>query len=202
MAHRTRPATLIALLGLATLACDGPSHAEAARTPFERLYADSLAGDSAAFAALPRALRGWLDVRTLVDPASWDSIPGAVCNELEPSSLGLRRRRLSLRLPADTVVVVYAVADGATGALDRVEYIRRTPKAGQRGLVWDAARDRTQSTWWAETPWGLSRRVERGDIPRGGPVPRAMRGLGRRLFTLRCDADPDAAVPTPAETPR
>jgi hypothetical protein len=87
--------------------------------------------------------------------------------------------------PAEALVL-YAVADADTGTLERVEFVRRRANQGQRGIVWERERDRTLSTWWRETPWGLSRRVERGEIPRGGPVPRAMRALGRQLLTMPC----------------
>lgn len=197
MGARVRTAALTVAIGaaLSALACKGPPEAQAALSPFERLAADSAGADSAAFAALPPALDDWLDVRPLLTEPMRETLPLAECQELEPLDAGLHRRRLRLRMADNTAVVLYAVADRANGALDRVEFIRRTPRNGQRGLIWEAARDRTMSTWWNETTWGLSRRVERGEIPRGGPVPRAMRALGRQLFTLPCEAPSEAALP-------
>lgn len=185
-----------------SVGCEGPPAAEAARSPFERLALDSAAADSAAFEALPTGLDAWLDVRSLLTDSAAAGVPFAKCVELEPRDAGLHRRRLQLRLPDTTAIVLYAVADESSGTLDRVEFIRRTPRQGQRGLVWDAARDRTLSTWWNETRWGLSRRVERGEIPRGGPVPRSMRALGRRLFLLHCPLDDAAPSPTRRGTRR
>ena len=98
---------------------------------------------------------------------------------------------------ADESAVLYVVADDASGTLGRVEYIRRVPGRGQRGLIWDGERDRTTSTWWKETVNGLSRRVERGEVPRGSPLPRALRGLGRRLLLLPCEQESDSTVIAP-----
>lgn len=201
---RVRAATLIGVGALA-LACDGPPAAEAARTPFEQLAADSASGDAAAFAALPPALGPWLDIRPLLSEDALGALPLAECRALEPVDPGRQRRRLRLRLDDSSVVVLYAVAGPiplpsaapSVGRIERVEFIRRTPRQGQRGILWDGERDRTVSTWWNETQWGLSRRVERGELPRGGPVPRAMRALGRQLFLLHCDEAPDGAALTP-----
>ena len=192
MAARIRSATLVAL-AVAALACSGTPHAEAALTPFEQLAADSAAGDSAAFATLPEPLREFLDIRAAMDePADSASrcvlLPARSAHELRP------RRRFNF---ADrTYVVLYVVADDVTGSIGRVEFIRRERGRGQRGLIWDGERDRTTSTWWNETSWGLSRRVERGEMPRGGPVPRALRGLGRQLLLQDCEAAPDSTSAT------
>ena len=189
MGLRVRAATLtLALVALGVMgACAGPPEAQAARTPFEQLAADSALGDSAALAALPPALSSWLDVRAFLTPDAQASLEIAECEQLESPDPTLTRRRLRLRLEPAEALVLYAVADADTGTLERVEFVRRRAKEGQRGIVWERERDRTLSTWWRETPWGLSRRVERGEIPRGGPVPRAMRALGRQLLTMPCD---------------
>jgi hypothetical protein len=170
------------------VACDGPPAAEAALTPFERLATDSLAGDSAAFAALPPSLSGVLDVRAALADSSarCDVMPARQRHEL--------RRRARLRFADSSRVLLYTVADDSTGHIARVEYIRRIPTQGQRGLIWDGERDRTTSTWWSETRWGLSRRVERGEIPRGGPVPRVLRALGRQLLLLPCEDSADTTA--------
>lgn len=174
-----------------TGACEGPRHAEAARTPFEQVVLDSMAADSAAFATLPGRLATWMDIRDRIAPEARAALSFAECRELDSPDAGLQRLRLRLRLEDASSVVLYAVADRGSAALDRVEFIRREAGVGQRGLVWDAQRNRTYSSWWPETPRGLSRRAERGEIPRGGPVPRALRSLGRQLFTVPC-ADPPA----------
>jgi hypothetical protein len=181
-----------------TGACAGPPEAQAARTPFEQLAADSALGDSAALAGLPPALAAWLDVRGLLTPSAQSSLALAECEQLESPDPTLTRRRLRLRLEPSEALVLYAVADADTGTLERVEFVRRRANQGQRGIVWERERDRTLSTWWRETPWGLSRRVERGEIPRGGPVPRAMRALGRQLLTMPCEGHAaDSAELTP-----
>lgn len=199
MGGRVRTTTVILLaVGLAALgACDGPRAAEAARTPFEQQLADSAAGDSAAFASLPPTLGPWLDVREYLHAETRPDLQLFECVEMETDDAMLRRRRVRMQLPDTTFVVLYAVADRGNGELDRVEYIRRVRSNGQRGLVWESARNRTFSTWWQEGPRGLSRRAERGEIPRGGPVPRALRALGRELFVMPCDSAP-AERGTPA----
>lgn len=192
------------LAGALALACEGPPAAEAARTPFEQLAADSATGDSAAFASLPPALSPWLDIRALMTEPVVSALPLSECRALEPMDPDRQRRRLRLRLEDSSVVVLYAVAgpiplsvdEPSFGRIERVEFIRRTPRQGQRGILWDGDRDRTMSTWWNETQWGLSRRVERGELPRGGPVPRAMRALGRQLFLLPCDGAQDSTALT------
>ncbi len=180
MGARTR-AALVALAVLGVAGCKGPPSAEAALTPFERLAADSATADSAAFATLPPALHDFLDIRDAVATPT-----AGRCDVLPPRHTHEVRRRLRLRLGDSSRAVLYAVADDSTGQITRVEYLRRIPEHGQRGLIWDGERDLTTSTWWTDTPWGLSRRVERGEIPRGGPVPRAVRALGRQLLLLPC----------------
>lgn len=169
---------------------------QAALTPYEQQLADSAAADSAAFNALPDPLREFLDVRDALIVARATSADSTRCRVLEPAPIGSTRRRISFRFGDGSSAVLYAVAQPATGALSRVEYIRRVPTRGQRGLIWDGERDRTTSTWWTETRFGLSRRVERGEIPRGGPVPRAMRGLGRQLMLVPCLPAADSADAT------
>lgn len=190
MGLRVRSASVgVVALALAAIvggACTGPPPAEAARSPFERLAQDSASGDSAAFASLPPALSPWLDVRPFLAPTIQKELALAECQNLDSPDPTLTRRRLRLRIDDAEAIVLYAVADADTGTLERVEFVRRKVSTGQRGITWERERDRTMSTWWRETAWGLSRRVERGEIPRGGPVPRAMRALGRQLLTMPC----------------
>jgi hypothetical protein len=194
MGHRVRSATLVALLSaaLAAGACQGPAHAEAALTQFEQLALDSAPGDSAAFATLPEPLLEFLDVRTeMMEPS-----PRSGCAVLAARTAQELRRRFRIRYDERHSAVLYVVANATTGSVTRVEFIRRAPSRGQRGVIWDGERDRTTSTWWNETSWGLSRRVERGEIPRGGPLPRALRGLGRQLLLLPCEPAADSGSAT------
>lgn len=184
MGARARTAAVVAAI-LWAAACDGPPPAEAALTPFEQLAKDSLPGDSAAFATLPATLGEFLDIR---EELAQSDAEHAACRVLPSRHEGEIRRRVRFEHADRSAALLYAVADPATGALTRVEYIRRVPTQGQRGLIWDRERDRTTSTWWTETAWGLSRRVERGDIPRGSPLPRALRALGRQLLLVPCTA--------------
>lgn len=160
--------------------------AHAAGDPYGALAADSSHADSAAFAALPGGLITLLDVRDAIAADRSAGLTLHECIQMDGRDATERRRRLQLRFTDSSAAVLYAVVDRDSGALDRVEFIRRTPNAGQRGFLWDRRRDRTTSVWWFETPRGLSRREERGDLPRGGPVPRAVRALGRQLMTVPC----------------
>lgn len=194
MGHRVRSAALAAVTVLGALAaCDGPPRAEAALTPFEQLAVDSAAADSAAFATLPTPLLEFLDVREAMAALPTENLR---CAELPSRREHELRRRLRFRFENRSSGVLYVVADDVTGSVTRVEFIRRIPERGQRGLIWDGERDRTTSTWWNEASWGLSRRVERGEIPRGGPVPRALRGLGRQLLLLPCEPTVDSVAVT------
>lgn len=168
--------------------------AHAAGDPYAALAADSSHADSAAFAALPSGLIGLLDVRAAIADDSAARSTLHECIQTAGRDATELRRRLQLRFADSSAAVLYAVVDRTSGALDRVEFIRRTPRAGQRGFIWDRRRDRTTSVWWFETPRGLSRRDERGDLPRGGPVPRAVRALGRQLMTVPCA---DSSVNSP-----
>lgn len=168
--------------------------AHAASAPFVALAADSAPGDSAAFDALPASLRALFSVRSVIGAAAGDSLPLHECIQMPGRRDDEVRRRLQLRLRDSSAAVLFAVADRATGSLERVEFLRRIPYQGQRGFIWDRRRDRTTSVWWFEGASGISRREERGDLPRGGPVPRAVRGLARQLFVAPC-ADSSANSP-------
>lgn len=190
-----RRALALSVLGAAALtSCGEPKRAEAALSPWEQMVRDSASADSAAFASLPNGVDTLLDLRPVLRTQVLDALPLAECVVFSRVEQGETRRRLRLRLPDSSAVVLYAAADRATGALNRVEFVRRTPKAGQRGLVWDVRRDITTSLWWPEFETGIQRRAERGDIPRGSPLPRAVRALGRQLLTLPCATSaPDSA---------
>lgn len=166
----------------------GVREAEAAPTPFTRLLADSAAGDSAAWAALPEGLHTLFSLHELLGRPAAESLPLYECLQLPGRRDDEIRRRLQVRFNDSSAAVLFAIADRAQGTLKRVEFVRRTPQIGQRGFIWDGVRDRTTSIWWFEGARGLSRRDERGDVPRGGPIPRAVRGLGRQLLVAPCTA--------------
>lgn len=168
--------------------------AHAAAAPFDRLVADSAAGDSAAIATLPDGLAPLFALHAQFRDGSARALALFECIQLPGRRDDEVRRRLQLRFADSSAAVLFGIADRARGTLKRVEFVRRTPRAGQRGFIWDGVRDRTQSIWWFEGPRGLSRRDERGDVPRGGPVPRAVRALGRQLFVVPC-AEADANSP-------
>jgi hypothetical protein len=182
-------------LGAAWLVHRDLPTAHAAAAPFLVLATDSAAGDSAAFASLPGPLQRIFAVRALIASASADSLPLYECIQMAGRRDDEVRRRLQVRLPDSSAAVLYVIADRERGTLNHIEYLRRIPREGQRGFIWDRARDRTTSVWWFEGPAGISRRDERGDIPRGSPVPRAVRGLGRQLFIAPC-ADSSSNSPT------
>ncbi len=180
-------ATVAAPVIAAVLVSRGAREAVAASTAYARLAQDSALADSSAFATLPQRLRRLLDVRAQIEHTEV-SRPMSLheCIQYRGTEPGTVRRRLQLRYPDSSAVVLFAVAREQDGALERVEFIRRTPREGQRALTWDARRDRTVSVWWFEYPIGRIRREERGDIPRGSPVPRAVRALGRQLLVASC----------------
>lgn len=164
----------------------GVVEAHAADAPFTALLADSSAGDSAAFATLPEAVRSLLVLHQSLGTGAAVALPLYECLHLPGRRDDEVRRRLQVRFADSSATMLFAIADRARGTLKRVEYVHRLPRAGQRGLLWDGVRDRTTSIWWFEGPRGLSRRDERGDVPRGSPIPRAVRGLGRQLFVAPC----------------
>jgi hypothetical protein len=193
MGARARTAAVVAVL-VCTFGCRETQSAEAALSPFEQLASDSLVADSAAFASLPPSLREWLDIREHM-AALPDDLAG--CSELPPRHAKELRLRLRFRDANSSSTVLYAVADRTTGKIQRVEFLRPLDERGQRSLVWETETDRTRSTWFSETTRSYTRRVERGDIPRGGPVPRALRGLARQLLLLPCALLNDTMDTTP-----
>ena len=184
MSPRAGAITLVLLL--LAVGCREIPAAEAARTSAEQLLADSAGADSVAFEALPPSLGPLLDVRSLLTAEGLETLPMAECRMLRPRREDQQRRQLHLRLEDSSVVLLLAIADREHSSLERVEFVRRTPHEGQRGLIWDQERDRTTSMWWPEFDRGVQRRGERGYLPRGGPVPRAVRALDRQLLIVPC----------------
>lgn len=147
--------------------------------PAPAISPDSVRADSAAFDALPEPLRELLDVRTRIRPSSAD--PNVVCVALSATSDGSTRQRLQGRLGDGTSLVVFA-RSSKSGALRRVEFVRRAATGEQRGFTWDAEGDETKGMDW---PAGSTVSTSY-PVPRGGPVPRALRALGRLVASWPC----------------
>jgi hypothetical protein len=195
------------LVVVATIgACDGRADRDRAfaavlgsrRTTPASLLADSAAGDSAALRSLPPALQDALDVGDALSPAALRDTAQARCDQLRGAPNELRPR-LRAKLPDGTALVLFARADQPGGTLRRVELVRRTANGGQRGFIWRADEDETSSVEW---PFGRGEAPETTVLPRGGPVPRALRALGRRLLVLPCGASPAEANPFISDTMR
>jgi hypothetical protein len=195
----------IATAALAVLGCEGGGRVEARassdsaaagaaagdaavaqRAAAARLAHDSAPGDSAASATLPPALASALAVEPYLTDRYVAATPGGDCVvQGKPGDAELRRR-VHLRLPDSSALVVFARADTGTLTLRRVEVVRNPVGDEQLGFVWDGEEDRTTAVRWADRGRG---RAEEAPFPRGGPLPRALRALGRRLMTLTCPAE-------------
>lgn len=141
---------------------------------------DSGLGDQRAFESLPSPVREVLDVRRELQAKGGD--PSLVCVPLSTTSDGSRRQRVQGK-PYGFGLVVFARAS-RSGTLARVEFVRRLADGSQRGYTWDAEGDATVAMEW---PAG-STQAETHPVPRGGPIPRAVRGLGRLVLTWPCSA--------------
>ena len=178
-----------ALPCLALAACGlGDAHEPPASVRDLRVQAlrDSAAGDSAALATLPPSLQSVLRLEPWLTDRHIARTPDAECRTLGdslPDVLVAERRRVRLRLPDSSAVVVFARADRESATLRRVEVVRRPPDDEQRGFIWNDDGDQTVEVRWPEGPYG---RMETAPQPRGGPVPRALRALGRRVLVLTC----------------
>lgn len=188
---------------LATMACTlwmgcgrGDAHEPSSLAELRaRVMADSAAGDRAALSTLPPRLQEVLRLEPYLDDAYLRETPGAECRELDatlPERLRAERRRVRMRLPDSSAVVVYVRAAAGSAMLERVEIVRRPLHGEQLGFIWDAANDQTVEVRWPAERRG---RTEVAPQPRGGPVPRAVRALGRRVLGLTCEplADGDTA---------
>lgn len=162
---------------------DGQDSTAVGDPPAAKLAADSAAGDSAAFAALPPSLRAALDLRDFLTEDALADTARAWCQPMGRDSAASVRRRLRFRMP-DTVGVLFVRADRETGALQRVELVRRPLTTRlQQGFSWDEADDVTREVNWVAD---LQDAVVTGALPRGGPAPRALRALGRQLLAGPC----------------
>ena len=179
----TRGAGDTASAGSSTTAAGGSSASTPAAADMARLLADSAGADSAAFAALPPSLEAVLDVRRVFDAPFAADTSLAWCQPMGPAEAPEIRRRMRVRL-GDTLAVLFVRADRATGALRRVELVRRSLTGGaQVGFTWDGSEDRTtEVTWVADHPSA----TEAASIPRGSPAHRAIQALGRQLLASPC----------------
>lgn len=167
--------TVLAMLSAICVALPSVSSAQRPVIPL-----DSLRADSAAFATLPPVERSVLDVRDAITFASAD--PNVVCVLLSKTSEGSRRQRLQGKLADGTSLVVFA-RQSASGRLERVEFIRKMTTGEQRGFTWDTAGDLTTANEWKAGETSATTYP----VPRGGPVPRALRGLGRIVMQWSCE---------------
>ena len=154
----------------------------------DRIAADSAAGDRTALEALPGPLQGVLRLEPYLTDRYIAATPGAECRVLGdslPDVLVAERRRVRLRLPDSSAVVVFARVDREGATLRRVEVVRRPLGGDQLGFIWDGEDDVTTEVRWPAGPRG---RTETARQPRSSPMPRAVRALGRRLLELRCPA--------------
>ncbi|MBK8248933.1 MAG: hypothetical protein IPK85_16260 [Gemmatimonadetes bacterium] len=76
--------------------------------------------------------------------------------------------------------MVFARSRPDTGGITRVEFVR-TRNGVQRGYTWDADGNVTTGVDWTPD----RSRATSFPVPSGGPVPQALRGLGRRVIA-RC----------------
>jgi len=175
MAPRRRlVALLAAVLGATSAACD--ESAAAARR--------EAAADSAARATLPPSLAEPLAVDAYLTDAYIAATPGASCVVQSAPGASDVRRRVRAPLPDSSLIIAYVRAGAGDAELRRVELLRRSYEREQIGFVWDSQDDEPSVVRW---PYGLGRAPERALHPRGGPLPRVLRAMGRRLLTLRCD---------------
>ncbi len=192
--HRPFPLSPRVLILLATVASalvaacgrgDAHEPSTVAEVRLQEL-ADSAAGDRAALVTLPPALQQVLRLEPYLDDSYIRATPDAECQVLDadlPERLRAERRRVRVRLPDSSAVVVYVRAAAGSAALERVEIVRRPLDGEQLGFIWDASDDATLEVRW---PTELRGGTEASTQPRGGPVPRAVRALGRRVLTLDC----------------
>jgi len=158
-----------------------------------RMLADSAAGDRAALITLPPRLQEILRLEPYLDDSYIRETPDAECREVDaalPERLRAERRQVRLPLPDSSTAIVYVRVAAASGSLERVEVVRRPVEGEQLYFIWDGAQDRTVEVRWPRERRG---RPESAPQPRGGPIPRAIRALGRRALVLDCE-------PAPADT--
>jgi hypothetical protein len=167
---------LVIAAAIASLAaCDHSTPADGRRA--------RAADDSIVFASLPPTLARELSVRAVLTPDALRDTTRVGCETLGAPDTVDVRRRLRAVLPDSARTVLFARARRASGELRRVELVRRAKTGAQRGFIWDAGDDAVRSVVWARGGAGAP---EVTTLPRGGPLPPAMRALGTRLLALPC----------------
>lgn len=152
----------------------------------EALLRDSAAADSSALAALPAPQQPDFDILGQISREALGDSVTAYCQPMSDSTEAEVRKRLRGHWPPGYITVLFVRADRATGALQRVELVRRPPDAIQRGWIWDNDSRRTTAVEWKAG----QRTPETFTLPEGTPTPRALRALGRRLLVLPCTGVP------------
>ncbi|HYC53142.1 MAG TPA: hypothetical protein VEB19_18705 [Gemmatimonadaceae bacterium] len=143
------------------------------------LLKDSAAADSAALASLPDGVRPDFDVDSRLARARRGHADHGTCREISDSTAPDIRKRLRVQ-EEDSLLILFVRADRRSGILKRVELLRRSGEQPQRGWVWDADRNETESVEWSG---GTQQSYV---VPAGTPTPRALRALGRKLLVLEC----------------
>jgi len=163
-----------------------PSAVEVADARARAILADSVAGDSVALASLPARHREDFDVLQLLSQEALADSGRSHCQPLSDSTENDVRKRLRARDAHGLAVILFVRAHRATGAVQRVELVRRLAWGGQHGYIWNEADRTLRALEWENT---RSQPYEY-EIPAGTPAPRALRGLGRRLLATSCSGDP------------
>lgn len=158
----------------------------AATPPFGVTPAADSAADREARAALPPLLASALDVdRSLTDRAIART-PGAECMVQSQSSGTEERRRVHIRLPDRSSLVLFARVDTAERAVRRVEFMRNPVGDEQIAFTLDGEGDVATVIRWPERGHG---KAQSAVHPSGGPLPRVLRSFARRMWTLKCPAE-------------
>jgi len=141
--------------------------------------------DSAATAAIPPGLVDVLTLDMYLRDDYLRTTEGASCVVQSAPGAPEERRRVRAPLPDSALVIVY-VRSATDTAPRRVEVLRRAGSGEQIGVAWTADENDVAVVRW---PNGLDRPPEQGVYPRGGPLPRVLRALGRRARALSCGRD-------------
>lgn len=130
----SRIAGLLLLLACAERNEARDTTSAATRGP-EALVRDSAAADSMALAAIPERLRQDLDIAPQVTRDALRDSLTAYCQPLSDADDAEVRKRLRGEWPRGHLTVLFVRADRETGALRRVELVRRPPQGNQRGYI-------------------------------------------------------------------